>query len=72
MPKGRKPKKNIEDIDPKLLPPEIVTINPHNHIKDYFSLENKNEIIEKWVDFYSKRPKIGIKELIGVTICLPS
>ena len=64
----RTKKTRAEDIDPSLLPPEMTHVGPHKPIVEYFESEEKDKIIEQWVDFYEKRPEQGARELIDVVL----
>jgi hypothetical protein len=66
----RTKKTRAEDIDPSLLPPEMTHVGPHEPIVEYFESEEKDKIVEQWVDFYEKRPGMGARELVDAVIYL--
>ena len=68
MPAKRDRKKKQTEIDPELLPAELRKVNPHDPLATYFLDETDSDLFEKFADFYEKRPKEGVQELINVLI----
>ncbi|EAY07338.1 hypothetical protein TVAG_139680 [Trichomonas vaginalis G3] len=64
----RSKKPRVEDIDPDLLPPEMTHVGPHDPVTNYFTDDDPKSVLEKFADFYEKRPKIAVRELVNAIV----
>ncbi|OHT12421.1 SCC3-like protein A [Tritrichomonas foetus] len=63
------PRKNkSKAIDPELLPEVVTKVNPHEPLTKYFDEEPPKELFDQWADFYEKRPREAITELISMIL----
>ena len=68
MPAKRDRKKKQPEIDPELLPAELRKVNPHDPLATYFLDSPDPDLFEKFADFYEKRPKEAVQELVNTLI----
>lgn len=66
---SKKSKKIDDEIEEELYEKMNSHVNPHQPLVDYFKEdddEKKNKILEDFADFYEKKTKIAVREMISV------